>query len=83
MNDDSGSKQIIDVLIIGAGLAGLAAASDLKSQGRNVIVVDKGRGPGGRLASRHIANASFDNGALFMTSRHPRFLSQVQQWIEA
>lgn len=83
MNDDSGSQQIIDILIIGAGLAGLAAASDLKSQGRNVIVVDKGRGPGGRLASRHIANASFDNGAQFMTTRHPRFLSQVQQWIEA
>ena len=83
MEEESQSQHIADVLVIGAGLAGLAAASDLKDQDLDVIVVDKGRGPGGRLASRHIANASFDNGAQFMTTRHPRFLSQVQQWIDA
>ena len=70
-----------DVLIIGAGLSGLAAASDLNNHGKNVIVVDKGKGPGGRLASRHIGNAVFDNGAQFMTTRNPRFLLQVKKWI--
>ena len=39
-----------EVLVVGAGLAGLRAAADLQAAGRQVLVVDKGRGLGGRLA---------------------------------
>jgi renalase len=55
--------QTTDVLIVGAGIAGLAAATDLHAAGRTVLVVDKGRGVGGRLASRRIGAATFDHGA--------------------
>ena len=72
-----------DVLIIGAGLAGLSAANDLQRTGYKVLVVDKGRGLGGRLAGRRIDNASFDHGAQFMTTRDPKFVEQVREWIEA
>ena len=72
-----------DVLIIGAGLAGLSAANDLIQAGYNVLVVDKGRGLGGRLAGRRIGEATFDHGAQFMTAREARFKGVVAEWIQA
>jgi renalase len=72
-----------DVLIIGAGLAGLSAATELSKTGIDVLLVDKGRGLGGRLAGRRIGDASFDHGAQFMTARDPRFAEQVRQWMQA
>ena len=77
------TAQNIDVLVIGAGLAGLCAANNLQDRGYKVLVVDKGRGLGGRLAGRRIDNANFDHGAQFMTTRDPKFVEQVRQWIEA
>lgn len=63
-----------DVLIIGAGLAGLAVARTLRQQSkRDVLVLEKSRGPGGRLASKRIGSTRADIGAQFMTARDPRF----------
>ena len=73
----------VDTLIIGAGLSGLCAASDLQQAGHNILLVDKGRGLGGRLAGRRIGEATFDHGAQFMTTRDPRFADRVQEWIAA
>ncbi|HAD73360.1 MAG TPA: deoxyribodipyrimidine photolyase, partial [Alphaproteobacteria bacterium] len=42
-------KQIV---IIGAGLAGLAAARLLRKEGHNPILLDKGRRIGGRCGTR-------------------------------
>ena len=72
-----------DVLIIGAGLAGLSAANDLRQAGRKVLVIDKGRGLGGRLAGRRIGDATFDHGAQFFTAREFRFKAAVEGWIKA
>ena len=72
-----------NILIIGAGLAGLSAANDLQRSGYKVLVVDKGRGLGGRLAGRRIGNATFDHGAQFMTTRHSRFVEEVNRWVDA
>ena len=58
--------EIFDTLIIGSGLAGLSAANKLAKNGSNIIVIDKGRGVGGRLASRRIGEAVFDHGAQFI-----------------
>jgi len=77
------SSTTFDVLIIGAGLAGLSAANDLQQAGLNVLVVDKGRGLGGRLAGRRIGDATFDHGAQFMTARDSRFKASVAEWIKA
>lgn len=72
-----------DILIIGAGLAGLSAANDLTQAGHKVLVIDKGRGLGGRLAGRRIGEATFDHGAQFMTARSPRFQQTVSTWVAA
>lgn len=82
-NSQPQNPQPVDTLIIGAGLSGLCAAGDLQRAGHSVLVLDKGRGLGGRLAGRRIGEASFDHGAQFMTTRHPRFAETVKQWVAA
>ncbi|MFY0641519.1 MAG: NAD(P)-binding protein [Bermanella sp.] len=75
-----------DVLVIGAGLAGLTLAQQLKRQGRDVVCVDKARGSGGRLSSKRIAindhAVSFDLGALSFTAQSPSFQQAVNLWCE-
>ena len=71
-----------DVLIIGAGLAGLKAARDLQSAGRRVLVLDKGRGVGGRAATRRWDGVPVDHGAQFFTARSDEFRAQVADWRE-
>ncbi len=61
-------KQATDVLVVGAGMTGLIAARELIRAGRSVTVLDKGRGVGGRLASRRIDGAAFDHGAQGFTT---------------
>lgn len=69
------------VVVIGAGIAGLVAAQQLQLCGHEVTVLDKGRSPGGRLATRRIGEATLDHGAQFFTVREPAFNNLVQQWL--
>jgi len=70
------------ITVVGAGLSGLIAARDLASRGHTVVVVDKGRGVGGRLATRRIGDAVFDHGAQFFTVRDARFQAIVDEWLD-
>jgi predicted NAD/FAD-dependent oxidoreductase len=70
------------VVIIGAGLSGLVTARRLVESEVEVVVVDKGRSPGGRLATRRIGDATLDHGAQFFTVRTPAFQRQVDDWAE-
>lgn len=69
-------------LIIGAGLAGLTAARYLTQRGQTVILLDKGRGVGGRLATRRIEHARADHGAQYFSARTPDFQELVQEMIQ-
>ncbi len=73
-----------DVVIVGAGLSGLTAATRLVEDGAHVVVVDKGRGPGGRLATRRIrtdaGEATVDHGAQFFTVRSPELTRAMRGW---
>ena len=73
-----------DILIIGAGMAGLSCAVRLAAEGRDVRVLDKGRGPGGRMAARRAEiggqSVGFDHGAQFFTARDPGFQAAVAAW---
>ena len=77
------SEELIDCVVIGAGPAGLSAARALTSQGRSVVVLDKGRGPGGRLSSRRTEETRFDHGCKELTFREPETSPDLREWIEA
>ncbi|MGE4070009.1 MAG: NAD(P)/FAD-dependent oxidoreductase [Lysobacterales bacterium] len=70
----------LPIAILGAGIAGAAAARELHRRGLSVQVYDKGRNPGGRAATRTREGAHFDHGAQYFTARDPRFLDQVEAW---
>ena len=74
---------MIDVLVIGAGISGLLCASELQRAGVSVRVLDKGRGVGGRMATRRMGGGRFDHGAQFFTVREPSFQSYVDEWLQA
>lgn len=68
------------IAVIGAGLAGLSAARRLRDAGCDVVVFDKGRHPGGRLATRRSDGLSFDHGAQYFTCRDEIFVARVGDW---
>ncbi|MEZ4866406.1 MAG: FAD-dependent oxidoreductase [Caldilineaceae bacterium] len=69
-----------DVLIVGGGLCGLLAGLTLQRAGRQVVILDKGRTVGGRLATRSIGPGLADYGAQFFTVREPAFRHYVDGW---
>jgi renalase len=75
------AQALVDVIVVGAGLAGLAAARDLKNAGFSVLVLEKSRGVGGRCATKRLtvgdSVARVDHGAQFFTVRSERLQKLV------
>ena len=61
---------MIDIVVIGAGMSGIACARALRAAGLPVRLIDKGRGIGGRMATRRATVAgngiTFDHGAQYL-----------------
>ena len=55
------------IVVIGAGLGGLAAACHLAGGGHDVLVVERGDGPGGRAGRFDAAGYRFDTGPTVLT----------------
>lgn len=70
-------------IIVGAGIAGLTAARRLREAEWEVVLLDKARKPGGRMAARQVGGIRFDTGAQFFTVRERRFREQVDAWLDA
>lgn len=60
-------------------MAGLSAARELKRRGRSAVLLDKGRGVGGRMATRRFEGASFDTGAQFFSVRSGSFRRLLEE----
>jgi len=69
----------VDAVVIGAGIAGLMAAARLGGHGRRVLVIEKSRGVGGRMATRRVGGAVCDHGAQFFTQRTAGFRDVIEQ----
>lgn len=74
------SEHHTNVLIVGAGMAGLMAAGLLAEQGIKPLIVDKGRSVGGRMATRRVEGGLADHGAQFFTVRSSRLAAYCARW---
>jgi len=70
------------VVIVGAGMAGLAAAQALEAAGHRVVLLDKGRRHGGRLATRSVGERAFDMGAPSFAAVESTFATLVKDWTD-
>ena len=70
----------VTVLIVGAGVTGLTAARQLVTVGHEVLVLDKGWNPGGRMATRKMGEASFDHGTTFLAPVGGQFAEALSTW---
>ena len=65
------------IVIIGAGMAGLACARRLAEAGQAAILLDKGRGIGGRVATRREGRMQFDHGAQYVNAHIAAFAAAL------
>ena len=66
------------IAVIGAGIAGLAAARTLQRSGHDVQVFEAAPVPGGRVATQDSPFGGFDSGAQYFTVRDARFAKALE-----
>ena len=66
-----------DVVIVGAGLAGLSAAREIQRHGLSVIVLDSSDAVGGRVRTDIVDGFQLDRGFQVMLTAYPELQSQV------
>jgi len=70
----------VDVVVVGAGLAGLSAARALTSAGVSTAVVEARDRVGGRTLSRAVGKAVFDLGGQYVGAGHERIRSLAREF---
>ena len=70
---------LFDLLVLGSGIAGLAAAQLAQNDGKSVLVIDKGRQLGGRVSTRRQDGFVFNHGAQFVTAKGTEFASLLSK----
>ncbi|HEY9882642.1 MAG TPA: FAD-dependent oxidoreductase, partial [Thermosynechococcaceae cyanobacterium] len=58
-----------DIAVIGAGMAGLTCAQQLQQTGDRVVILEKSRGVGGRIATRRLHETLADHGTCYLTPK--------------
>lgn len=66
-----------DVVVVGAGFAGLKAARELTARGREVIVVEAADRIGGRTKAGEVAGRAVDYGGQWVGPRHSLLLAEA------
>jgi renalase len=74
---------MIEIAVIGAGIAGLACAQQLHQADRRVVVIDKSRGLGGRLATRRLAGTHADHGVCYLRPKGELFRAWIEELVVA
>ena len=87
-NSSDRQPEIKSCIIVGGGVTGLITATILQRQEISVTVLDKGRGIGGRLATRRVTGEDsvegvFDYGTQYISVTNPKFQVWVDDWLNA
>jgi monoamine oxidase len=69
-----------DVAIIGAGIAGLAAALELEARGFKVCVLEAKDRTGGRIQSMHQLGENAEAGATYIGAGYARFMALAERF---
>lgn len=73
----------VDVVVVGAGIAGIGCARTLTDAGVEVRIVEKSGGVGGRIATRALAGVPFDYGAPILEASRSPFRSVLELLADA
>jgi monoamine oxidase len=68
-----------DVLVLGAGIAGLAAARVLAESGQRVTVLEATERVGGRIVSQHTEDGALELGAEFVHGKPPELWALIRE----
>lgn len=74
-------SSIFEIAVIGSGVAGLTCAQKLQQAGRQVVVFDKSRGLGGRLATRRLAGTHADHGVCYLQPKGAVFGQLIDELV--
>ena len=68
------------VAVVGAGISGAVCARVLREHGISAELIERGRAPGGRMASPELHGRRVDLGAAYFTAKEPEFVAAVDGW---
>ena len=69
----------VDVVVVGAGMAGLTAARAMAKAGLKVLVVEAQDRIGGRIWTRHVGDEAIELGAEFVHGRPPELWALIEE----
>lgn len=72
------SNEPYDVIVIGAGIAGLKAALELKDAEKSVLILEARDRVGGRAKLGEICGQPIDHGGQWLGAQQPRFREQAE-----
>ena len=70
----------VDVIVVGAGMAGLAAARILRGQGKKIVVLEARDRVGGRVKAGKLAGHTIDLGGMWVGPTQTRLLDLLREY---
>src|SRR6266850_3033880 len=70
----------VDVIVVGAGMSGLAAARTLRRQGKKIVVLEARDRVGGRVKAGELAGHTIDLGGMWVGPTQTRLLELLREY---